>query len=145
MFHDHSIFACFTEHIDILALLDLICHIKDRCLFRLFLIIRSFFFLLFCFFCIFSLLFNILIFFIFFNAVLQCKIFSVNILEQNVIMHFICKFIILNAAKFNKWTNIVPVFLIGFSVCLTHTSQFVCNLFGNIFRNFLYKSIILKC
>ena len=59
-------------------------------------------------------------------------------------MQFLCKLRILDAAIFDEWADVIPVFLIGFTVSLAHACQLVCNFLGNVFRNLLNKSVILK-
>ena len=47
MLQEHRVLALSLEHVDVLALLDLVCHIEDRDFFLFFLFFRLFFFLLF--------------------------------------------------------------------------------------------------
>ena len=126
VFQNHSIHAFCLEHIDVLALLNLICHIEDS----------NFFFFLF-FFAFFSTLsiftgfFNnslALCFFrflILLDAVFQSQIFSIQVFKENVIIHLICELGIFDAAEFDKWIDIIPVFLIIFTGSLAHSGQFI--------------------
>ena len=126
---NNCIFSCFSEHIDVLALLYRICHIENRCLFRLFLfcilLILSIFFL-----CIVRL--SCIFFLILLDTVFQCQIFIVNIFKQNVVMQFFRELAVFNASKFNEWTDIIPVFLIRLTICLAHSCQFIRNFLGDI-------------
>ena len=146
VFQDNSILSCLFEHINILALLNLISYIEDYGLLRLFLLCIFIFFRCSIFFLLFCLIFRFFCFFlVLFNAIFQCQIFAVKILEEYIISHFLCKFSILDAAIFNEWADVIPVFFIGFTVCFAHSCQFICYLLGNILGNLLYKSIILQC
>ena len=60
-------------------------------------------------------------------------------------MQFLSKFAVFDAAEFDERADIIPVFLIRLTIRLAHTGQLVSDLLGNIFRNLLNKSIILKC
>ena len=79
--------------------------------------------------CIFSL---IGIGFAYFQAFRQCQIFAVQILKQNIIRDLFTELIILQAAELDKRTDIIPVLLILFFLCLAHTRQLVSHFFGNI-------------
>ena len=141
---NNRILACLTEHIDVLALLNLICYIEDGSLLRLFLL--GVFFVLFFGFCGFlslclGILFRLLVLL---DAVFQSEIFAVNVLEKNIVIHLVCKLAVLDAAIFDKWADVIPVFLIGLTVCLAHSGKLVCNLLGDVLGNLLYKSIILQ-
>ena len=75
----------------------------------------------------------------------QCDILVIQILKDNEILHLLLELLILQAAKFDKRTDIIPVFLIILTINLVHTGQLVCYLFGNIIGNLFDKAIILKC
>ena len=141
MLQQYSIFTRFTEHINVLALLYLIGHIIDHRFFR-FLILGSFRSFLLC-----LLLFSCFcfFFFIFLNAVFQGKIFAIQILKEDIIVHLLTKFRILDASKFDKRADIIPVLLIRLSVCLAHSGELICYFLGDVFRNLFHKTIILQC
>ena len=134
MFKDYRIFTGLTEHIDVLALLYLICYVIDHCFLR-FLILGF----------LGSFLFCLLFFLILLNTIFQSKIFAIQIFEKDIVVHLFAEFRIFDAAKFDKRTDIIPVFLIRFSVCLAHSSQFIRNFLGNVLGDFLYKTIVLQC
>ena len=145
MLQDHCILACFLKHIDILALLNFICHVEDNSLFRFFFL--CFILILFCcsvFFLFFSLSFCCL-FLILLDAVFQCEIFAVKVFEEYIISHLLSKLGVFDTAIFDKWADVIPVFLIRFTVCLAHSGKFVCYFLGNVLGNLLYKSVILQC
>ena len=140
MFQNYCIHTLFFEHINVLALLNLISHIEDCSLFFLFFTVV---FLFCCLFCSFLYLLRLFLL-VCLNTVFQSQILVVQILKENIIIHLICKFAVFDAAKFDKWVDIIPIFFIIFSCCLTHTSELVCNFLADIIRNLLYKSIILQ-
>ena len=81
---------------------------------------------------------------IFFNAVLKGQVLAVNVLEKNSIFHLITELFVLQAAKFDKWADIIPVLLVFLSLGLAHTGQLICHFLRNVFSNFINKSIILQ-
>ena len=138
MFQDHSINALFFEQIDVLALLYFICDIEKY----------SFFFLLFfCIFCAFCFFYSFrsIFFFVFCNKILKSQIFAVEVFEQQTVFDAVIEFVIFDAAVFDERADIIPVFLIIFTVGLAHAGQFVCNFLADIFRNFLYSTVVLQC
>ena len=139
MWQDHCVQSLFFEHIDILALLLFICYIVDCCLLCFFL----FCWLL----CIFTLSLFLRFCFsaIFFDAFFECHILVIQVLEQNIIAHLLAEFFIFQAAEFDKWADVIPVFLIVFFICLAHSWKLVSNFLGNVFGDLLYESIILQC
>ena len=154
MVQDHGIHFGSLEHIDVLALLLLICYIVDDfffLLFRLFILVSSFCFGSFCalictlLFCLFLILCLIRVDLIDLKTFRKRQIFAVQILEQNVICHLFAEFVILQTAKLDEGTDIIPVLVILFLLGLAHTSQFIGNLLGNIIGDLLYKAVILQC
>ena len=90
----YGINAFVFKHIDVLALLNLVCDIKYSVF---------------------------MFFFIFFKAFRKSEIFAFQILEQNIVRHFFTEFLIFKAAEFDERTDIIPVFFISFLICFTHS------------------------
>ena len=143
MAQDICILLLLTEHIDILALLYLVCDIKKRRLLRLFLALVL---LLFCCLSLFCLLCSCFLrLLVLSDTVSQRQILAIDILKQNVVHHLIGELGILDAAVFDERADIVPVFLIVLTVCLAHTAQLVGNLLADIIGDLLDKAIVLQC
>ena len=104
------------KHIDVLRLCNLVCDIEDVIL---------------------------VFFFAGFKVVWKSDIFAFHVLEDDVIFHLVIELLIADAAKFNERADIIPVFLIIFAVCLTHTGKLFCYFLCNVIRNLLNKSVIL--
>ena len=139
MAEDYCIHALFLKHIDVLALLDLIGYIVDD---------RLVFFFLLCvlIICFVVLCLGIRIFYgstICLDTVFQCQILVIQILEQNRVFHLVTELFIFQASELDERTDVIPVFLIVFSLCLAHSGKLVCNLLGNVFRDLIHKSVIL--
>ena len=117
MGQDNRIHAFFLKHVDVLALLLLIRHIKYRV----------------------GMLFLILI-----DALRQGQILALQVLKDNIILHLFLEFLILDAAELNERINVIPVFFVGFPVGLAHAGQLICHLLGNVIGNLLYKTVILQ-
>ena len=49
----------------------------------------------------------------------------IQVLEQNIIAHLLTEFFIFQAAEFDKRTDVIPVFLIVFFICLAHSGKLV--------------------
>ena len=145
MFQNHRIQSFFFEHIDVLALLYFICHIKQCGLRCIFFLIQIFFK-----FCIVLLVCSLRVFCgIFFlilcNKIIQSQILAFDILNQNVVHHTVTELTVLDTTIFDERTDIIPIFFIIFTVCLAHTAQLVSYLLADIIRDLLYKSVILQC
>ena len=142
------ILSLSLEHVDILALLYFICYIEDSCLlFFLRICVLRLFCVCFCFFFLSFLCLGYVRFFAFglFDDIFESHIFVIKILVKHRILHLFTEFLILQATEFDKWADIVPVFLIILTVCLEHSVQLVSNLLRNVISNFIYKSIVLQC
>ena len=151
---DDRIHLCRLEHIDVLALLLFIRHIVNN-LFLLLFLSAVFLFLR-------AVIHNLGLYLLtvlvngtsglgFFRinrlclkALRQGQIFSVQILEQDVIVHLLTELVILQAAKLDERADVVPVFVVLFLLGLTHAGELVRHLLGNIFGNLLYKAVILQ-
>ena len=68
----------------------------------------------------------------------------VQILIDHGIFHLFSELLILQAAEFDEWADVVPVFFIILAVCFEHPGQLVRNLFGDIIRYFIDKSVVLE-
>ena len=135
---DNSIHTLLTEQVDILALLDLIGHIVDdslRLLLILFFLSRISSFL--CFFFL-SRFYGC-------DVIWKSEVLAVQILQKGVIQDLLTEFLLFDAAVFDERADVIPVFLIVFTVGLAHAGELVCNLFGNIIGNLLNKTIVLEC
>ena len=121
VFQDDCIHLLLTEHVDVLALLDLIRYIVNGGLQSFLLLTVSLFFRL-----LFGLFFHLVSItvgrLLCFQILVHGRIFTIQILEQYILHHTLTEFFVLDAAKFDKRTDIVPVFLIILTVCLTHTA-----------------------
>ena len=159
MLQDHRVLALRLEHVDVLALLDLVGHIEDGDFFLFLLFFGLFFFLLlFAALCssLFLILFFGLLFFlcllcrlllfrhILVDAVLQRQEFAVDVLIQDVIHHPVGELFILQASEFDKRADIIPVFLVILAVGLKHAGELVRHLLGDVVGNFLDKSVVLQ-
>ena len=120
---NNCVHLLLTEHIDILALLYHVGHIVDRCLRSFFLFtVGLFICLLFrLFFCLVSFCFSVSRF-LCFQVLVHSSIFTIQILEQHILHHTLTELLILDAAKFDERTDIIPVFLIILTVSLAHTA-----------------------
>jgi len=156
MGQDHSIHLSSLEHIDVLALLLFIRYIVNDLFLLLFpgillrsLIFRfipydlSFYLVAVLIYSIFLVLFLILRLDL--QALRQRQIFAVQILEEDVIVHLLTELVILQAAKLDERTDVIPVFVVLFLVCLAHACQLVRYLLGNVLCDLPDKSIILQC
>ena len=148
MFQDIGILFLLTEHVDVLALLYFIRYIEQCGLLRFFFGFIFFFcrFLCLCLvnnFCLGS-LFLRLRFPVFFDAVFEGQIFAINILEQHIIHHLVGEFAVFDASEFDEGTDIVPVFLIAFAICLAHAAELVCHFLADVIGNLLYETIVLQ-
>ena len=114
--HD-SVKALLLEHVDVLGLLDLIGHIEDLVL---------------------------MLFLGSFQVLAHGEILAFQVLVDDIILHLLGELFVLDAAELDKWINVIPVFLIAFTVCLAHTGQLVCHLLGNVIGNLPDKTIILQ-
>ena len=99
VFQDDSIHALTAEHVDVLALLNFVGDVVNSRFFRLFLLVSVF--RIFGILRSFSLLFGVLcrsfFFLILVDAVLKSQIFSVDVLEKNIVHHLLGEFLVLDA------------------------------------------------
>ena len=149
------------EHIDILALLYLVGDIVKNGFLRLFgflripvglNIIRRLFCLA-CVACIFGCVIvscrlavcsRLVLLLILLNTVFQRQILVVNIFEQYIIHHLVGEFAVFDAAEFDKGTDIIPIFLIRFTVRLAHAAQLVRHLLADVIGNLFHKAVVLQ-
>ena len=113
----HRVDSLLTEQVDILALLLLVGHVENRVLVLLLILLQT---------------------------VRKGQILAVQILEQDIISHLLCKFLILNIPEFDERCNIIPIFFIIFTVRLAHAGQLVRHLLGDIVGNLLHKAVVLQ-
>ena len=137
----YRILSLTLEQVDVLALLHFIGNIVDRRL-------NLFYFVLIA---AISILFFLLVIWlnylsaVFFYTIFQRQIFVINILKEDCILHLIAEFLVFEASEFDKRADAVPVFLIIFSLCLTHSGQLIRHFLGDIVRYLIDKSVILQC
>ena len=127
VFQDDSIHALAAEHVDVLALLNFVGDVVNSRFFRLFLLVSVF--RIFGILRSFSLLLGVLcrsfFFLILVDAVLKSQIFSVDVLEQNIVHHLLGEFLVLDASVFDEWVDIIPVFLVILTVGFAHAGELV--------------------
>ena len=148
MCQNDRILSLGLEHVDVLALLYFICYIEDSCLlFFLRICVLRLFCVCFCFFCLSFLCLGCVSFFAFgfFDDIFESHVFMIKILVKHRILHLLTEFLIFQATELDKWTDVIPIFLIVLTVCLEHSIQLVSNLLGNVISNFIYKSVVLQC
>ena len=142
---DQSIHSLLPEQIDILTLLLYIRHIVNgrRLLFLRLGLLAGF--LLCDILSIHNLRLLLIIALDILHILRQGNELIVQILKDDKILHLLLEFLILQAAKLDEWTDIIPVFLVILAVNFVHTGQLVRNLLGNVVRNLLNKAIVLQC
>ena len=141
----HRIQPLLPEQINILALLYRVCHIEDCGFLRLLAFVLPGIIPLGIFLSC-AILLRLVLFrnirrlsllvlrlFIFLNAVFQSEVFIIQVLEQNVIHHTLRELVVFDTTEFDKGTDIIPVRLIVFPFCLTHTSELICHFLSNVF------------
>ena len=147
VFQDDSIHALTAEHVDVLALLNFVGDVVNSRFFRLFLLVSVF--RIFGILRSFSLLFGVLcrsfFFLILVDAVLKSQIFSVDVLEQNIVHHLLGEFLVLDASVFDEWVDIIPVFLVILTVGFAHAGELVSEFLGDVLGDLLDKSVVLQC
>ena len=147
MFQDDSIHALAAEHVDVLALLNFVGDVVNCRFFRLFLLVSVF--RIFCILSSFSLLLGVLcrnfFFLILVDAVLKSQIFSVDVLEQNIVHHLLGEFLVLDASVFDEWVDIIPVFLVILTVGFAHAGELVSEFLGDVLGDLFDKSVVLQC
>ena len=145
---DDSIHAGFTEHVDILALLNLVGDVVDGRLFRLLVFVGGLILFLFSGSGVFR--FGLclggisLCSFFFLHKILDGQVFAIEILVQDGVCHLFAKFAVLDTAKFDERADIIPVFFIILAVGLAHAGELVCDLLCDVVGDFLYKAVVLQ-
>ena len=79
-----------------------------------------------------------------FEALGQCHVLAVNVLEQDVVGHLLAELVILKAAVLDERADVVPVLLVLFLLSLAHAGKLVCDLLRDIITDLIDKSVILK-
>ena len=150
MVKNNGIHALLLEHVDVLSLLYAVGYIVYRLFLRLLLFlwctlrssilcIRSI-----CRFLNNRLALGALRLFYRCKQLRKCLVLIIDILKEDIIVHLVTELFILQAAVLDKRSDIVPVFLVGFLLCLAHADQLVCNLLGDVLLDLLDKSIVLQ-
>ena len=141
MVHDYGILSLIPEHIDVLALLNLIRHIVDSGLNLLYLVLVLILTL--------GRLILLLIGLndlaaVLLDTILQGQVFPVNILKQNDFLHLVAELLVFQAAELDERADIVPIFLVVLSLRLAHSGKLICNLLGNVIGNLIDEPVVLE-
>ena len=145
---DDGIHAGLTEHVNVLALLNLVGDVVDGRLFRLLVCIGGLILFLFSGSGVLSFVLGFggisLCCFLLLYKILDGQIFAVEILVQDGVCHLFAEFAVLDSAKFDERADIIPVFFIILAVGLAHAGELVCDLLCDVVGDLLYKAVVLQ-
>ena len=80
-----------------------------------------------------------------FQTLRQALVLAFQVLEQDVIRHLLAELVIFQAAVLDERIDVIPVFLVLFTLGLAHTGQLVCHLLGDVVADLLNETIVLQC
>ena len=141
---DDGIHAGLTEHVDVLALLNLVGDVVDGRLFRLLVFVGGLILFLFGGSGVLGFGGISLCCFLFLHKILDSQVLAVEILVQDGVCHLFAEFAVLDAAEFDERADIIPVFFIILAVGLAHAGELVCDLLCDVVGDLLYKAVVLQ-
>ena len=157
MVQDKGLHLVVAEHADVLALLLRIRHIVDRVIFDFFLFLVGLAAVLVDDFrlyllsvligsglCALLFLFRLGIHLVDLEGLGGGEIFSVQILEQDIVGHSGAELVVSEAPVLDEGRDVIPVLLVIFFVGLAHAGQLVRDLLGDIVADLFGKAVVLQ-
>ena len=148
MSKDNRIHLGSLEHCDVLALLLRIGNVVDGLFLLLVFLLVSIIRILGIFCGFFGLIFCLLVLCavdgLGLKTLGKCQILSVDVLEEDVIVHLGAELVILEATELDEGSDIIPILLVIFLLGLAHSGKLLCNLLGDVLLNLGYEAVVLK-